>query len=69
MVVFLGHGEGGAPPQGGGVAMGGDGGGEGFEFGVDPATDPELALALRISMEEERRRQDAAGEKKKNPLL
>jgi len=28
-----------------------------FEFGVDPSTDPELAMALRISMEEERARQ------------
>ncbi|KAI5286200.1 hypothetical protein KEM54_006971 [Ascosphaera aggregata] len=27
-----------------------------FEFGVDPATDPELALALRMSMEEEKAR-------------
>eukprot|EP00842_Homolaphlyctis_polyrhiza_P002224 jgi/Hompol1/3001/HPOL_003077-RA len=32
--------------------------GAGFEFGVDPSLDPELALALRISMEEERARQD-----------
>eukprot|EP00992_Anisonema_acinus_P013261 TRINITY_DN8644_c0_g1_i1.p1 TRINITY_DN8644_c0_g1~~TRINITY_DN8644_c0_g1_i1.p1 ORF type:complete len:344 (-),score=73.58 TRINITY_DN8644_c0_g1_i1:155-1186(-) len=42
------------------------GGGEGFEFGVDPATDPELAMVLRMSMEEEQRRleaeQRAAGE-------
>ncbi|KAJ1514655.1 hypothetical protein HMI54_013780 [Coelomomyces lativittatus] len=30
-----------------------------FEFGVDPTLDPELALALRISMEEERARQAA----------
>ena len=27
-----------------------------FEFGVDPSLDPELALALRISMEEEQAR-------------
>ena len=27
-------------------------GGGGFEFGVDPNDDPELALALRVSMEE-----------------
>lgn len=41
------------------AAMGGGGGGEnaGFEFGIDPNADPELALALRISMEEERARQ------------
>jgi len=32
-------------------------GGDDFEFGVDPTLDPELALALRISMEEERARQ------------
>ena len=30
----------------------------GFEFGVDPNLDPELALALRISMEEEKARQE-----------
>ncbi|KAJ3354472.1 hypothetical protein HDU83_005174 [Entophlyctis luteolus] len=35
------------------------GGAGGFEFGVDPNLDPELALALRISMEEERARQEA----------
>lgn len=28
----------------------------GFEFGIDPATDPELAMALRMSMEEEQNR-------------
>ena len=33
------------------------GGGGGFEFGVDPNEDPELALALRVSMEENRARQ------------
>ncbi|XP_038065001.1 26S proteasome non-ATPase regulatory subunit 4-like isoform X2 [Patiria miniata] len=32
-------------------------GGE-FEFGFDPSTDPELAMALRISMEEQRQRQE-----------
>lgn len=46
-------GEGGAPPPNAG-------GGDNFEFGVDGNTDPELALALRISMEEERRRQEGA---------
>lgn len=35
----------------------------GFDFGVDPNMDPELALALRISMEEERARQEAAAKK------
>ena len=47
-------------PTGGG---GGGGGGD-FEYGVDPSIDPELAMALRISAEEERQRQereDAAG--------
>ncbi|CAB3408185.1 unnamed protein product [Caenorhabditis bovis] len=41
---------------------GGNGGGlgaGGFEFGVDPENDPDLALALRVSMEEERARQAA----------
>ena len=39
--------------------MGGAGlGGAGFEFGVDPNEDPELALALRVSMEEQRQRQE-----------
>lgn len=39
---------------GGAGASGGDGAGgaEGFEFGVDPAVDPELAMALRISRDE-----------------
>ncbi|GJQ15630.1 hypothetical protein GpartN1_g7421.t1 [Galdieria partita] len=35
------------------------GGGSDFEFGVDPNVDPELAMALRISMEEEKSRQEA----------
>ncbi|KAK0335245.1 proteasome regulatory particle base subunit rpn10 [Friedmanniomyces endolithicus] len=55
-------GEGG--PQGGeGGVEGGAGGagragaGNDFEFGVDPSLDPELALVLRMSMEEERERQ------------
>jgi len=34
-------------------------GGGGFDFGVDPNDDPELALALRVSMEEQRARQEA----------
>lgn len=37
---------------------GGDSGGGAFEFGVDPSADPELALALRMSMEEEKARQE-----------
>lgn len=38
----------------GGAAEGGDG--QAFEFGIDPSADPELALALRMSMEEEKAR-------------
>ncbi|TDG42089.1 hypothetical protein AWZ03_011491 [Drosophila navojoa] len=34
-------------------------GGAVFEFGVDPNEDPELALALRVSMEEQRQRQES----------
>lgn len=41
-----------------GDGMGGGGGGGLDEFGgVDPNMDPELAMALRVSMEEERARQ------------
>ena len=49
-----GGGYGGAPSGGGSEAP------EGYEFGVDPNLDPELALALRVSLEEERARQNAA---------
>ncbi|KAI8335690.1 hypothetical protein BC941DRAFT_377322 [Chlamydoabsidia padenii] len=35
-------------------------GGGDFEFGIDPNLDPELALALRISLEEEKARQEAS---------
>lgn len=49
-------GEGGAPSSAGGE----------FDLGFDPASDPELALALRVSLEEQRHRQEeearAAGE-------
>jgi 26S proteasome regulatory subunit N10 len=47
-----------------GAAGGGGGGGGGAEgggfsdYGVDPNMDPELAMALRVSMEEERARQE-----------
>lgn len=51
-------GDDGIPP--GGMAAGEAGGSNQFEFGVDPSLDPELAMALRISMEEERARQSAA---------
>ncbi len=42
-----------------GAAAGGDGNeaGGSYQFGVDPNLDPELALALRVSLEEERARQ------------
>jgi len=40
-------------------------GGSGFEFGVDPNEDPELALALRVSMEEQRARQEEEARKVK----
>ncbi|KAL9636650.1 MAG: hypothetical protein Q9204_002176 [Flavoplaca sp. TL-2023a] len=55
----------GVAPRGGGTEEGGaeSGGGGGFEFGVDPSTDPELALALRMSMEEEKARQEKEGKK------
>jgi len=53
------------PPDGGATAAGeggGGGGGGGDEFaefgGVNPNMDPELAMALRVSMEEERARQE-----------
>ncbi|KAL1839004.1 hypothetical protein VTJ49DRAFT_1979 [Mycothermus thermophilus] len=49
-------GEGGASGLGG---LGAEGGAnEDFPFGVDPSQDPELALALRMSMEEEKARQE-----------
>lgn len=45
------------------VILGEDGSGAipglGMEFGVDPNEDPELALALRVSMEDQRARQEA----------
>jgi 26S proteasome regulatory subunit N10 len=41
-----------------GGATGRVAGGSGFEFGVDPSADPELAMALRMSMEEESNRLD-----------
>ncbi|GAC74711.1 hypothetical protein PANT_12d00102 [Moesziomyces antarcticus T-34] len=47
-------GDSGAGPSGSG------GGSNQFEFGVDPSMDPELAMALRLSLEEEQARQRAA---------
>lgn len=54
-------GGGGSGGDGAGAEGGGGGGGGAFEFGVDPAVDPELAMVLRMSMEEENARQAAAG--------
>lgn len=51
------QGEDSAGMEAGGGGSGGGFGGD-FEFGVDPAADPELALALRVSMEEQRHRQE-----------
>jgi len=50
-------GEGAQPSGSMGGGMGG-GGGDFDEFGFDPSVDPELALALRMSMEEEKARQE-----------
>lgn len=63
--VFTGDGEGGsgfaaAAAAGAAAAVAAGGLGGDFDFGVDPNLDPELALALRVSMEEERARQEAA---------
>lgn len=49
----------------GGVGGGESGGDTGnFEFGIDPSIDPELALALRMSMEEEKARVDKQAREK-----
>jgi len=55
--ILLGEGAG---AGGGAGGSGGDAGGasEDFPFGIDPSIDPELALALRMSMEEEKARQE-----------
>lgn len=44
----------------GDVPGGPSGSNQDFEFGVDPSLDPELAMALRMSMQEEQARQEAA---------
>ena len=64
----------GVAPRGGdtGAEGGGDAGGGAFDFGVDPSADPELALALRMSMEDEKARQEkegGSGEGSKEPTL
>ncbi|EMF17744.1 26S proteasome non-ATPase regulatory subunit 4 [Sphaerulina musiva SO2202] len=51
-------GEGGGAAANAGGAGGDAGGGNDYEFGVDPNLDPELALVLRMSMEEEKERQE-----------
>ncbi|KAG0497734.1 hypothetical protein HPP92_002425 [Vanilla planifolia] len=62
--IFTGDGDGGSGFAASAAAAAAAGGGmSGFEFGVDPNIDPELALALRVSMEEERARQEAAAKK------
>lgn len=56
-----------ATPIIGGEAMGGregEEGGGGFEFGIDPSADPELAFALRMSLEEEKARQEKEKQEK-----
>lgn len=52
--------------NGGGAGATQSGSNEIFEFGVDPSVDPELALALRMSLEDEKARQarDSGGEQK-----
>ncbi|GMH25167.1 hypothetical protein Nepgr_027010 [Nepenthes gracilis] len=60
--IFTGDGEGGSGFAAAAAAAAA-GGVTGFDFGVDPNLDPELALALRVSMEEERARQEAAAKK------
>lgn len=49
--ILNGDGSGGMAGMGGGAEAGA--GGNDFEFGIDPSIDPELALALRMSMDEE----------------
>ncbi|KAG9050885.1 hypothetical protein FS837_001539 [Tulasnella sp. UAMH 9824] len=49
-------GESGVPGEFGVGDAGGSGAQNNFEFGVDPSLDPELAMALRMSLEEEQAR-------------
>ncbi|PSS00470.1 26S proteasome non-ATPase regulatory subunit like [Actinidia chinensis var. chinensis] len=60
--IFTGDGEGGSGFAAAAAAAAA-GGVSDFDYGVDPNLDPELALALRVSMEEERARQEAAAKK------
>ncbi|RWR95061.1 26S proteasome non-ATPase regulatory subunit 4 [Cinnamomum micranthum f. kanehirae] len=61
--IFTVDGEGGSGFAASAAAAAAAGGVSAFDFGVDPNLDPELALALRVSMEEERARQEAAAKK------
>jgi len=63
--ILAGDGVGGAGPSGGAGGEGGASGGNDFEFGVNPELDPELALALRMSFEEEKARQEKEEKEKK----
>ena len=56
--ILAGEGMGGNPGMGSGGGEGGQTGGNDFEFGVDPSMDPELAIALRMSLEEENARKE-----------
>ena len=56
--ILAGEGMGVNPGMGGGAGEGGQAGGNDFEFGVDPSMDPELAIALRMSLEEENARKE-----------
>jgi 26S proteasome regulatory subunit N10 len=60
--ILRGDGGGGGANVGGAGGTGAGGGGDAFaEYGgIDPNMDPELAMALRVSMEEERARQERA---------
>ncbi|KIO29164.1 hypothetical protein M407DRAFT_242734 [Tulasnella calospora MUT 4182] len=54
-------GESGLPGEFGAGEASGSGAQNSFEFGVDPSLDPELAMALRMSLEEEQARIAAQG--------
>jgi len=56
--ILLGDSAGGSGGGGGGSGGGESSGGNFGEFDFDPAMDPELALALRMSMEDEKARQE-----------
>lgn len=56
--ILAGDGVGGGSGSGAAGGEGGAGETNQFEFGVNPEVDPELALALRMSFEEEKARQE-----------